>query len=132
MSEQPDRRQLGSFLRSRRERLTPDDVGLPRTGRRRTPGLRREELALLAGMSATWYTYLEQGRDIRPSEQVLNALAAALRLDAHERDHLFRLAGHGPATPGPEESEALTRKRPRSPICSSRTRRTSSPVTTTS
>ncbi|MDH6440399.1 transcriptional regulator with XRE-family HTH domain [Streptomyces sp. SAI-144] len=111
MSEQPDRRtQLGSFLRSRRERLTPDEVGLPRTGRRRTPGLRREELALLAGMSATWYTYLEQGRDIRPSEQVLNALAAALRLDAHERDHLFHLAGHGPATPGPEEPEALTRE----------------------
>ncbi|MFJ6390603.1 helix-turn-helix transcriptional regulator [Streptomyces sp. NPDC091972] len=109
MPEQSDRRrQLGAFLRTRRERLTPDDVGLPRTGRRRTPGLRREELALLAGMSATWYTYLEQGRDIRASEQVLNALAQALRLDAHERDHLFRLAGHGPTTPGPDEPEPLT------------------------
>ncbi|MEU3190730.1 helix-turn-helix transcriptional regulator [Streptomyces sp. NPDC006992] len=97
MSTQPDRRrQLSAFLRSRRERLTPDAVGLPRTGRRRTPGLRREELALLAGISATWYTYLEQGRDIRASEQVLTALASALRLDRHERDHLLRLAGHTP------------------------------------
>ena len=91
------RRQLSAFLRSRRERLPPEDVGLPTTGRRRTPGLRREELALLAGISATWYTYLEQGREIRASEQVLNALAAALRLDGHEREHLLRLAGHLPA-----------------------------------
>jgi transcriptional regulator with XRE-family HTH domain len=90
-------RELGVFLRSRRERLTPADVGLPTTGRRRTPGLRREELALLAGISATWYTYLEQGRDIRASEQVLAALATALRLDRYERDHLFHLAGHPPA-----------------------------------
>ncbi len=90
-------RELGVFLRSRRERITPAEVGLPVTGRRRTPGLRREELALLAGISATWYTYLEQGRDIRPSEQVLAALAEALRLDQSERDHLFQLAGHTPA-----------------------------------
>ncbi|MGX1850984.1 helix-turn-helix transcriptional regulator [Streptomyces sp. NPDC055299] len=94
----PDqRRQLAAFLRSRRERLTPDEVGLPRTARRRTPGLRREELALLAGMSATWYTYLEQGREIRASAQVLTALAEALRLDRHERAHLLQLAGHPPA-----------------------------------
>ncbi|MFI5683026.1 helix-turn-helix transcriptional regulator [Streptomyces sp. NPDC051636] len=99
MPTQPDeRRELSVFLRSRRERLTPDDVGLPRTGRRRTPGLRREELALLAGISATWYTYLEQGRDIRVSDQVLNALATALRLDRYERVHLFQLAGHAPVT----------------------------------
>ncbi|MFE0464031.1 helix-turn-helix transcriptional regulator [Kitasatospora sp. NPDC058965] len=91
------RRQLGDFLRSRRERLTPDEVGLPRTGRRRTPGLRREELALLAGISATWYTYLEQGRQIRASEQVLAALATALRLDRYEREHLLQLAGHARA-----------------------------------
>lgn len=104
----PDhRRQLSEFLRSRRERLTPEEVGLPPTGRRRTPGLRREELALLAGISATWYTYLEQGREIRVSEQVLNALAAALRLDRHERDHLLQLAGHAPAT-DVEEPEPLT------------------------
>jgi len=98
-------RELGVFLRSRRERITPADVGLPGSGRRRTPGLRREELALLAGISATWYTYLEQGRDIRPSEQVLAALAQALRLDGHERDHLFHLAGHTPAV---VEEERLT------------------------
>jgi transcriptional regulator with XRE-family HTH domain len=101
MPQQPQdqRRELASFLRSRRERITPDQVGMPPTGRRRTPGLRREELALLAGISATWYTYLEQGRDIRASDQVLDALATALRLDRHERDHLFGLAGH---TPGPD------------------------------
>ncbi|MEU8778115.1 helix-turn-helix transcriptional regulator [Streptomyces sp. NPDC048606] len=91
------RRELGAFLRSRRERITPREAGLPPTGRRRTPGLRREELALLAGMSATWYTYLEQGRDVRASEQVLEALAGALRLGPPERDHLFRLAGRAPA-----------------------------------
>ncbi|MEV0642696.1 helix-turn-helix transcriptional regulator [Streptomyces sp. NPDC050619] len=98
------RDELGAFLRSRRERITPDEVGLPPTGRRRTPGLRREELALLAGMSATWYTYLEQGRDIRASDQVLDALASVLRLDPHERGHLFRLAGRTPApeAEGPE------------------------------
>jgi transcriptional regulator with XRE-family HTH domain len=98
MLKQPDqRRELGAFLRSRRARITPDQVGLPQTGRRRTPGLRREELALLAGISATWYTYLEQGRDIRASDQVLDALASTLRLDRHERGHLFQLAGHTPA-----------------------------------
>lgn len=109
MLEPSDRRhQLGAFLRSRRERLTPEEVGLPRTGRRRTPGLRREELALLAGISATWYTYLEQGREIRASEQVLTALATALRLSPHERDHLLRLAGHGPVTDEAQEHEPLT------------------------
>ncbi|MFJ2770719.1 helix-turn-helix transcriptional regulator [Streptomyces sp. NPDC087300] len=88
------RRELGAFLRTRRERVTPAEVGLPLSGRRRTPGLRREELALLAGISATWYTYLEQGRDIRASDQVLESLARTLRLDPGERAHLFRLAGH--------------------------------------
>jgi transcriptional regulator with XRE-family HTH domain len=87
------RRELGAFLRSRRERISPAEAGLPTTGRRRTPGLRREEIALLAGISATWYTYLEQGRDVRPSAQVLEALATALGLGEHERDHLFHLAG---------------------------------------
>lgn len=107
MPQQADRRrELGAFLRSRRERITPDQVGLPPTGRRRTPGLRREELALLAGMSATWYTYLEQGRDVRASDQVLDALASALRLDRHERAHLFRLAGHTPQA-GTDEPEPL-------------------------
>ncbi|MFF7356309.1 helix-turn-helix transcriptional regulator [Streptomyces filipinensis] len=107
MPSPPDqRRELGAFLRSRRERITPDQVGLPHTGRRRTPGLRREELALLACISATWYTYLEQGRDVRASDQVLDALASALQLDRHERGHLFRLAGRAPAAE-PEEPESL-------------------------
>ncbi|AZQ75914.1 XRE family transcriptional regulator [Streptomyces luteoverticillatus] len=109
MQTQPNRRrELGAFLRSRRERITPDQAGLPHTGRRRTPGLRREELALLAGISATWYTYLEQGRDIRASDQVLDALASALRLDRHERRHLFELAGHTAAaeTGEPEQLAA--------------------------
>ncbi|MEU8822454.1 helix-turn-helix transcriptional regulator [Streptomyces sp. NPDC048636] len=107
MSKQQDqRRELGAFLRSRRERITPGEVGLPLSARRRTPGLRREELALLAGISATWYTYLEQGRDIRASDQVLDALASVLRLDRHERGHLFQLAGQ-PLAEAPEEPEPL-------------------------
>ncbi|SDG46664.1 Helix-turn-helix domain-containing protein [Lentzea fradiae] len=100
------RRELGLFLRSRRERLTPAEAGLPHTSRRRTPGLRREELAVLAGISATWYTYLEQGRDVRASGQVLRALAAALGLDPSEEDHLLLLAGHTPAPP--REAEAVS------------------------
>ncbi|WP_206795576.1 helix-turn-helix transcriptional regulator [Amycolatopsis sp. MtRt-6] len=96
--------ELGAFLRSRRERLTPADAGLPATGRRRTPGLRREELALLAGISATWLTYLEQGRDVRPSGQVLDALARALRLTGAEHEHLHRLAGGG-VSPGESAGE---------------------------
>lgn len=100
------RRELGTFLRNRRERITPSEAGLPPTGRRRTPGLRREELAFLAGISATWYTYLEQGRDVRPSDQVLTALATALRLTEHERDHLFHLAG-APAAAEPDEPEPV-------------------------
>jgi transcriptional regulator with XRE-family HTH domain len=87
------RRELAEFLRSRRERISPEQVGLPNGGRRRTPGLRREEVAQLAGVGVTWYTWLEQGRDIRASEQVLEAIAATLRLDPHERVHLFTLAG---------------------------------------
>jgi len=84
--------------------MAPAEAGLPVTGRRRTPGLRREELALLAGISATWLTYLEQGRDVRPSGQVLDALARALRLTGAEREHLHRLAGAG-ATPEPDAAE---------------------------
>jgi transcriptional regulator with XRE-family HTH domain len=87
------REELGEFLRSRRERITPDQVGLALGARRRTPGLRREEVAQLSGVGVTWYTWLEQGRDIRVSEQVLQALARTLRLDPHERLHLFTLAG---------------------------------------
>src|SRR5579864_8034358 len=85
------RREAGGFLRSRRERLTPTEAGLPNGFRRRTPGLRREEVAMLAGVGTTWYTWLEQGRDVRPSPEVLAALADALRLDPSERRHLFVL-----------------------------------------
>ena len=84
--------ELAAFLRSRRERITPEDVGLPGGHRRRTAGLRREEVAQLAGVGVTWYTWLEQGRPIRASVQVLEAVARTLRLDTVERQHLFRLA----------------------------------------
>jgi transcriptional regulator with XRE-family HTH domain len=86
---------LGQLLRSRRERLVPADVGLSAGRRRRTAGLRREEVALLANLSATYYTFLEQGRPVRPSAQVLDALAAALRMSAAERRYLHVLA-YGP------------------------------------
>jgi hypothetical protein len=86
------RRELAEFLRSRRERIAPEDVGLPPASRRRTPGLRREEVATLAGVGVTWYTWLEQGRDINASPQVLDSVARTLLLDPHEREHLFRLA----------------------------------------
>jgi transcriptional regulator with XRE-family HTH domain len=94
VTSSPSRRdELRAFLRSRRARLSPADVGLPDDGaRRRTPGLRREELAALAGVGVSWYTWLEQGRDIHPSPDVLEALARALRLDAAERSTLFALA----------------------------------------
>jgi transcriptional regulator with XRE-family HTH domain len=86
------RRELGAFLRSRRARLSPAEVGLADWGVRRVPGLRREEVAQLANVGLTWYTWLEQGRQARPSASVLTAIADALRLDAHEREHLFALA----------------------------------------
>jgi len=86
------RSELADFLRDRRARVSPDSVGLLDNGRRRTPGLRREEVAQLAGVGLSWYTWLEQGRDIKPSAQVLDALARVLELDAVERAHLFHLA----------------------------------------
>jgi transcriptional regulator with XRE-family HTH domain len=92
-SRSPARAELAELLRTRRDRLTPADVGLPAGSRRRTAGLRREEVAQLAGVSATYYTFLEQGRDVRPSRQVVAALAGALRLSPAERAHLFQLAG---------------------------------------
>ena len=92
-----DRPQLADFLRRRREALQPEDVGLGAGQRRRTKGLRREEVAMLAHMSTDYYARLEQQRGPQPSEQMLGALARALRLSQDERDHLFRLAGHTPA-----------------------------------
>ncbi|MFF7751548.1 helix-turn-helix transcriptional regulator [Streptomyces sp. NPDC007971] len=84
--------ELAAFLKSRRDRIRPPDVGLPVGPRRRVPGLRREEVAQLAGLSADYYTELERGRGAQPSAQVLAALARALRLSGDERDHLFHLA----------------------------------------
>jgi transcriptional regulator with XRE-family HTH domain len=86
------RTELAEFLRIRRGRIHPSDVGLPPGPRRRTPGLRREEVAQLAGVGVTWYTWLEQGRPIRASVQVLDAVARTLRLDQAEVEHLYRLA----------------------------------------
>src|SRR5690349_23595829 len=93
------RAELAIFLRTQRARLHPSDVGLPPDpvpGRRRTPGLRREEVAQLSGVGVTWYTWLEQGRNITASGQVVDALARALRLDADQRGHLRSLAGLAP------------------------------------
>lgn len=89
-----DRREVATFLRTRREVLQPSDVGLPNGVRRRAPGLRREEVAALTGMSTDYYARLEQGRGPQPSEQMLTALARTLRLSDDERDYLFRMAGH--------------------------------------
>lgn len=86
---------LSDFLRKRREALQPEDVGMPRGRRRRTPGLRREEVAALASMSADYYSRLEGGRGPQPSVEMLAAIARALRMTLEERDHLFLLAGHG-------------------------------------
>ena len=95
-----DRPGLGAFLVSQRAKLRPETVGLTPGGRRRTPGLRREEVALLSGLGVTWYTWLEQGRDIQVSTAALDRIAAALRLDPTERAHLFVLAGRSaPAIP---------------------------------
>ncbi|MCI3919214.1 helix-turn-helix transcriptional regulator [Paenibacillus sp. TRM 82003] len=92
MNQQPSRLEaLSAFLKTQREKLSPADCGLPTGGRRRTPGLRREEVAALAGVSTTWYTWLEQGRDIRASASVLDAVARALRLTKDERNYLYAL-----------------------------------------
>jgi transcriptional regulator with XRE-family HTH domain len=93
-----DRSQLADFLRRRRDALQPEDVGLVKSPRRRTPGLRREDVAALTGMSVDYYVRLEQERGPQPSEQMTAALARGLRLSLDERDHLFHLAGH--PTPG--------------------------------
>ena len=101
------RTELGTFLRSRRERLLPEDVGLPPSLRRRTPGLRREEVAQLAGVGVTWYTWLEQGRPINASTQVLDSIARTLKLDPDEHSHLYRLADVPSLAPAAEASETL-------------------------
>ncbi|AYF79509.1 XRE family transcriptional regulator [Nocardia yunnanensis] len=100
------REELSTFLKSRRARIAPADVGLPAGTRRRTPGLRREEVAQLAGVGITWYTWLEQGRDINCSVQVLDAVARALGLDGAEHAHLYRLADV-PTVPSPVVEEPV-------------------------
>ncbi len=113
MDDRERRRELADFLRTRRGRLAPERVGLPRGARRRTPGLRREEVAQLADVGTTWYTWLEQERAIRVSAQVLDSIARALQLDGAERRHLFLLADQPlPPLPPPFEervSPALQR-----------------------
>lgn len=95
-----DRTGLASFLRHRREALQPEDVGMPRGQRRRTSGLRREEVATLCNMSADYYSRLERERGPQPSQQMLASIAQGLHLSIDERDHLFRLAGHNPPPRG--------------------------------
>jgi transcriptional regulator with XRE-family HTH domain len=95
-----DRTGLAQFLRQRRESLQPEDVGMPRGQRRRTSGLRREEVAALCHMSTDYYSRLERQRGPRPSEQMVASIAQGLHLSLDERDHLFRLAGHHPPTRG--------------------------------
>src|SRR5512138_2696773 len=107
------KQQLTDFLKSARARLSPADLGLPDPSRRRTPGLRREDVAALAGVSVTWYTWLEQGRQIRVSAEVLERICSTLRLSPDEREYLFALVQHRPAprvTLRPDEvSPAITR-----------------------
>jgi transcriptional regulator with XRE-family HTH domain len=102
---EPRRAELADFLRTRREAVRPEDVGLPGGGRRRTPGLRREEVAQLSGVGTTWYTWLEQGRDVRASASVLEAISSALQLTPAERAHLILLGRGEQVAPvkGPRE-----------------------------
>jgi transcriptional regulator with XRE-family HTH domain len=100
--------ELGDFLRTRRGRIAPEQVGLPRGEKRRTPGLRRAEVAQLAGVSVDWYTWLEQGRPISVSIQVLESLVQALQPDANEREHLFFLAHQQPPPEGTPPRETVS------------------------
>jgi transcriptional regulator with XRE-family HTH domain len=101
------RRELGDFVRAQREKLTPAGVGLPAGTRRRTPGLRREELAQLCGLSVTWYTWIEQGRDVSISPAALARLAMALQLGRAERAYLFELAGKRDPDQGGSDADVL-------------------------
>jgi len=108
MSSVAQRAQLSEFLKNARGRLTPATFGLPQPGRRRTPGLRREDVAALAGLSATWYTWLEQGRGGAPSADVLDRIARALMLTDVEREHLFLLGLGRPPEVRYREAEGVT------------------------
>ena len=114
MGHDHQRAELAAFLRARRQALTPEQVKLPRGHGRRTPGLRREEVALLAGVSVTWYTWLEQGRRINASTDVLRSIGRALRLDDAGQEHLVSLAqpvsANGPAIETPDEVPSALRR----------------------
>lgn len=99
---------LGDFLRAHRARLRPDDVGLASYGTRRVAGLRREEVAVLAGMNSDYYARLEQGRERSPSPQILEAISSALRMDDEAREHMFRLAGIAPDGDRPQPRETVS------------------------
>ncbi|MDJ0386259.1 helix-turn-helix transcriptional regulator [Streptomyces sp. G-G2] len=99
---------LGDFLRAHRARLRPDDVGLASYGARRVAGLRREEVAVLAGMNSDYYARLEQGRERSPSPQILESISSALRMDDEAREHMFRLAGTAPEAERPQPREAVS------------------------
>lgn len=102
------RRELADFLRTRREKLKPEQVGITQLARRRTPGLRREEVAELAGVGTTWYTWLEQARDIQPSSEVLRRLGQALQLNPAETRHMYALAGKAIPCEVEREQEEVT------------------------
>jgi transcriptional regulator with XRE-family HTH domain len=102
------RREIADFLKTRRMRRQPEELGLPRGRRRRTPGLRREEVAAAAGVSAEWYTWLEQAREVRPSAQVLTRIGAALRLEPHETRHLLTLGGYAVPAAGSDSPRSVS------------------------
>jgi transcriptional regulator with XRE-family HTH domain len=102
------RKEIADFLRTRRVRRQPEELGLPRGRRRRTPGLRREEVASAAGVSAEWYTWLEQARDVHPSADVLHRIASALRLEPSEARHLLTLAGYGVRDSGSDSTRSVS------------------------
>jgi transcriptional regulator with XRE-family HTH domain len=104
VTPQARRQELAAFLRSRRQRIDPNERGFDH-GRRHTPGLRREEVAALAGLSLSWYTWLEQARDVRPSPQVLTSIGRALRLDEAELEYMLRLGGHVPTETSPSDRD---------------------------
>ncbi len=105
LNRPPERQELSEFVRHCREQASPEMLGLSVGGRRRTSGLRREEVATLAGVGLTWYTWFEQGRDIRVSDDFLSRFARGLKLDRAEREHLYALAGRETKTPVPAVSD---------------------------
>jgi transcriptional regulator with XRE-family HTH domain len=108
MLSEERRREIADFLRTRRMRRQPEELGLPRGRRRRTPGLRREEVAAAAGVSAEWYTWLEQAREVRPSSEVLTRIGVALRLEPHETRHLLTLGGYAIPASGSDLTRSVS------------------------